>query len=77
MPLLCPIASKFSLQKFANSLRLPFRELLPESSINQALEAEAELPALDATLLKHFEILEDADVELSKDHQVSEIPENA
>ncbi len=40
VPLLCPIASKFSLQKFANSVGLPFEELLPEGSITEALEAE-------------------------------------
>lgn len=38
--LLCPIVLKFSLQRFANSVGLPFRELLPESSINEVLKAE-------------------------------------
>jgi hypothetical protein len=32
--------SKFSLQRFANSVGLPFRDLLPESTIIETLEAE-------------------------------------
>ena len=40
MPLLCPNLSKFSLQKFANGVGLPFQELLPESKIVEALAAE-------------------------------------
>lgn len=38
--LLCLIASKNSSQKFAQSLGLPFRDILPESKIIEALEAE-------------------------------------
>lgn len=40
VPLLCLIASKFALQKFANSVGLPFRDLLPEATIMEALAAE-------------------------------------
>jgi len=40
VPLLCPNEWKFSLQKFANSVGLPFQELLPESKIVEALAAE-------------------------------------
>ena len=39
VPLLCPIEWKFSLQKFAQSVGLPFRDLLPESTIVEALKA--------------------------------------
>ena len=40
VPLLCLIEWKNSSQKFANSVGLPFRDLLPESTIIEALEAE-------------------------------------
>ena len=40
VPLLCPIEWKFSLQRFANSVGLPFQELLPESTIIEVLEAQ-------------------------------------
>lgn len=40
MPLLCPIESKNSSQKFTTSVGLPLRPLLPESAIIEALAAE-------------------------------------
>lgn len=39
VPLLCPIEWKFALQKFVNSVGLPFRDLLPESTMISTLEA--------------------------------------
>lgn len=40
MPLLCLISVEILKQKFANSIGLPFREVLPESVIVEALAAE-------------------------------------
>ncbi len=40
LPLLCPIESKFSILQLTNSVGLPFRDILPESEIREALTAE-------------------------------------